>query len=73
MTDSSILNRPVQQSEPNGLLIGGVWVKRPAVFEVRNPLSEQVVATVCAGNEDDIRDAVAAAGREGIRFALRLT
>jgi len=63
MTNSSILDRPVQQSEPKSLLIGGVWIKRPAVFEVRNPLSEQVVATVCAGSEDDIRGAVVAAGR----------
>ncbi len=45
------------------LYIGGEWVDplNPSIFEVVNPLTETVCATVAGGGEDDVARAVAAA------------
>ena len=54
------------------LYIGGEWVDplNPSIFEVVNPLTETVCATVAGGGEDDVARAVAAA-REAFKEFVR--
>ena len=54
-------SNPGTTGEPIGLLIGGSWVRRPSVIEVRNPYDGHLVDTVCAGTAADVREAIAAA------------
>lgn len=52
------------------LYIGGEWVDplNPSIFEVVNPLTETVCATVAGGGEDDVARAVASSqgGVQGV-------
>jgi acyl-CoA reductase-like NAD-dependent aldehyde dehydrogenase len=43
------------------MLIAGRWVTRPGTFQVRNPLDQRLVATVCYAIPSDVDDAVSAA------------
>lgn len=47
--------------EPVGLLIGGQWVRRSNVIEVRNTLDGHLVETVSAGATADVHEAISAA------------
>lgn len=53
--------QPETAREPIGLLIGGEWVRRSSVIEVRNSFDGQLVDVVSAGAAADITAAVAAA------------
>lgn len=51
----------VGKREPVGLLIGGSWVRRASVIEVRNSFDGQLVDVVSSGTAADMREAIAAA------------
>ncbi len=46
---------------PVGLFIGGVWLQRQEVIEVRNPMDSRLVGRVSAGSPADVTAAIAAA------------
>ena len=48
-------------AEPCGLLIGGVWVRRPRSIDVRNPFDGRRIAAVTAAEPEDVQDAIGAA------------
>lgn len=61
-------------TQPIGLFIGGKWVEGvdKKKFEVINPSTEEVITSVCEGNEKDVDLAVAAA-REAFESTWKTT
>lgn len=53
--------RPEFCAECQPMLVGGSWVRRPSVLEVRNPLDHELVAAVSTGTASDVLEAIRAA------------
>ena len=61
MTLGSAGAAPAAAETAFGLLIGGEWVQRSRIIEVRNPLGGEPIATVAAGTAADAAAAVGSA------------
>jgi glyceraldehyde-3-phosphate dehydrogenase (NADP+) len=61
MTLGSAGAAPAAAENAFGLLIGGEWVQRSRIIEVRNPLGGEPIATVAAGTAADAAAAVGSA------------
>jgi glyceraldehyde-3-phosphate dehydrogenase (NADP+) len=61
MSSYSELNPSIPCECPRKFLIAGRWLTRAETFQVRNPLDQRLVATVCRASPDDVSEAVAAA------------